>query len=129
MPDTPPPDAPLVLLVDDSVDTVTLMSRLLRKGGFNVVQAGSVATAVAAGQDGRHIDLLVSDLTLPDGTGHDVLRQLRQRTPDLRGIAVSGLGSDDDFAATAAAGFARHLVKPIDFAAFAQVCRDVLGRA
>ncbi len=121
-----PSPQPLVLLVDDHADTVGLMARLLRGQGFAVLKADSVAAAVAA-HDGRPIDLLVSDLSLPDGTGHDVLRQLRERTPGLRAIAVSGYGSDDDRRATEAAGFARHVTKPVDFQQFAQVCRDVLG--
>ena len=127
MPAPTPPNAPLILLVDDHADTVGLMSRLLRGAGFAVVKADSVAAALAAG-DGRPFDLLVSDLTLPDGTGHEVIRELRERMPGLRGIAVSGHGSDDDRAATAAAGFAKHVTKPIDFAKFVQVCRDVLGQ-
>ena len=122
------PQLPLVLLVDDSADSVGLMARLLRKQGFAVLKAESVASALAAA-DGSPIDLLVSDVSLLDGTGHDLMRQLRQRSPGLRGIAVSGHGSDDDRAASVAAGFARHLTKPIDFAAFVQVCRDVLGQS
>ena len=119
-------DAPLVLLVDDSADTVALMARLLKRSGFRTVQAESVADALAAA-DAHRIDLLVSDVTLPDGTGHDLMRQLRGRSPALRGIAVSGHGADADRDDSLAAGFARHLTKPIDFAAFVQVCRDVLA--
>lgn len=125
---SPPASAPLVLLVDDHADTVSLMARLLRGQGFEVVKAGSVATALAV-DGGRPVDLLVSDLTLPDGTGHDVIRQLRQRTPGLRGIAVSGHGSDEDRRSSAEAGFARHVVKPVDFAKFVVVCREVLDGA
>ena len=108
MPGTTSLPNPLVLLVDDQADTVS---------------------SAAAAHDGRPVDLLVSDQSLPDGTGHDVVRQRRTRTPALRGVAVSGHGSADDRAASAAAaGFARHLVKPIDFATFVQVCREVQGR-
>ncbi len=128
MSSTAVPQPLLVLLVDDHADTVGLMARLLRGQGFDVIKAESVAAAVAA-HDGRPIDLLVSDLTLPDGSGHDVIRQLRARMPSLRGIAVSGHGSDDDRAASLAAGFARHVTKPIDFTSFVRVCREVLGEA
>ena len=122
----PSPRQPLVLLVDDHADTVGLMARLLRGQGFDVVKADSVAAAMGA-HDGRAFDLLVSDLSLPDGSGLDVIHRLRQRMPTLRGIAVSGHGSDDDRAASLAAGFARHVTKPIDFTRFVEVCREVLG--
>ena len=122
----PPPNTPLVLLVDDHADTVSLMARLLRGAGFDVLKADSFTAAVAA-HDGRPIDLLVSDLTLPDGSGHDVMRELHRRMPTLKGIAVSGHGADADRAASLAAGFDRHVTKPIDFAKFVQTCRDVLA--
>ncbi len=128
MPQPLPPNAPLVLLVDDHADTVSLMSRLLRGQGFEVLKADSVAGAVAA-HDGRPINLLICDLSLPDGTGLDVIRRLRERMPSLRGIAVSGHGSDDDRTASAGAGFARHVTKPIDFEKFVAVCREVMGGA
>jgi CheY-like chemotaxis protein len=126
MPPPPLSNSPVVLLVDDHADTVGLMARLLRGQGFSVLKAGSVATALAA-HDGRPIDLLVSDLSLPDGTGLDVLRQLRERMPALRGIAVSGHGSDEDREASLSAGFVKHVVKPIDFQRFAETCREVLA--
>jgi CheY-like chemotaxis protein len=126
MPTATPANAPLILLVDDHADTVGLMARVLRKQGFEALKADSVATALAAAAGDRPIDLLVSDLTLPDGSGHDLMRQLRQSRPRLRGIAVSGHGSDEDRAASLAAGFARHVVKPVDFPSFVQLCRDVL---
>jgi two-component system CheB/CheR fusion protein len=126
MPQPLPPNAPLVLLVDDHADTVGLMARLLRGQGFDVLKADSVKTAVSA-LDGRPIDLLISDLSLPDGTGLDVIRQLHQRMPNLRAIAVSGHGSDADRQASLTAGFARHVTKPIDFEKFVAVCREVLG--
>ena len=58
-------------------------------------------------------DLLISDIELPDGTGLDIIRDLESRHP-TPGIAVSGFGSADDIAMSLEAGFAEHLIKPID---------------
>ena len=127
MPESLPSKAPLVLLVDDHADTVSLMARLLRGQGFDVLKADSVTAALAA-HDGRPIDLLVSDVSLPDGTGLDLIQRLSARTPAIRGIAVSGHGSDEDQQASLSAGFARHVTKPIDFAKFVEVCREVLRK-
>jgi CheY-like chemotaxis protein len=75
----------------------------------------SVASATAAtGQDG--FDLIISDLGLPDGSGLDVMRQLRDRYKG-RAIALTGYGMESDIAASYEAGFAEHLTKPVDLAA------------
>jgi CheY-like chemotaxis protein len=58
-------------------------------------------------------DLLVSDIALPDATGCELLEELRTKY-GLRGIAMSGFGSDADLEQSRKAGFLEHLVKPID---------------
>ena len=67
-----------------------------------------------AGRD--RIDLIVSDIGLPDCTGWDVMKQLRSgHGATIKGIAISGFDSDDDRKRSEDAGFAVHLVKPISF--------------
>jgi HPt (histidine-containing phosphotransfer) domain-containing protein len=56
--------------------------------------------------------LLISDLGLPDGSGHDLMRQLRQRGHSFPGIALSGYGQEEDIQRSREAGFAAHLTKP-----------------
>jgi CheY-like chemotaxis protein len=57
-------------------------------------------------------DLLITDLGLPDGSGHDLLARLRQ-IRFVQGIVLSGYGMDADVAKSKAAGFAYHLTKPV----------------
>jgi CheY-like chemotaxis protein len=59
-------------------------------------------------------DLVISDLGLPDLTGHELMRQLRDRF-SLTGIALSGYGMENDVAESRAAGFRFHLTKPVSF--------------
>lgn len=108
-----------VLLVEDHPDTAEALADLLRASGHRVTVAGSVGEALAmaeaaaaAGEPGS-IDLVVSDLGLPDGSGCDLMRELAERH-GLRGIALSGYGMDDDVQQSLAAGFERHLTKPVD---------------
>ena len=117
-PATPPrsrvvPPRPLrILLVEDHGDTARIMRRLLMADGHQVETAADVATALQlSGQGG--FDLLLSDLGLPDGSGLDLMRTLRQRGMMLPGIAVSGYGQEQDMAQSRAAGFAAHLTKPV----------------
>ena len=87
------------------------MRMVLTADGHTVETAGDVATALELA--GQHaFDLLVSDLGLPDGSGHDLMRQLRQRGHKFPGIALSGYGQEEDIQRSREAGFAAHLTKP-----------------
>jgi PAS domain S-box-containing protein len=109
----PQPRHVQILFVEDHEDTARVLGRILRNAGFDVSQAGTVTEALALAA-GRHFDLLVSDLGLPDGSGLDLMKQLRD-AQGITGIALSGFGTDDDIAASLAAGFAAHLTKPVDW--------------
>ena len=103
---------PRILLVDDHIDSVGAMRLFLEANGYRVTTAESVKTALqAAALDG--FDLLVSDIGLPDGSGEDLVRQLRQEGHDLPSIALSGYGTQQDIDRSRAAGFQVHLIKPV----------------
>jgi DNA-binding NarL/FixJ family response regulator len=76
-----------------------------------VETAGDVSTALKTASQ-NDFDLLMSDLGLPDGSGHDLLRRLRERGHRFPGIALSGYGQEDDIQCRHQAGFASHLIKP-----------------
>ena len=119
-----------LLLVEDHPDTAEAMAELLRSLGHEVrvamtVAAGLEAAAAEMGS-GAGIDLLISDLGLPDGTGMDLMRELGSRY-GLRGIALSGYGSEDDVRRSLEAGFCRHLTKPVNFKALAAVIHETAG--
>ena len=56
----------------------------------------------------------MSDIGLPDATGHKLMQEARRLQPEIKGIALSGFGMDDDLRRSAEAGFAFHLTKPVD---------------
>jgi CheY-like chemotaxis protein len=86
----------------------------------------SVATATtAADRDG--FDLIISDLGLPDGSGLDVMRHLRERYHG-RAIALTGYGMESDIAASRDAGFVEHLTKPVDLTALQAAIHRVCSR-
>lgn len=102
-----------ILLVEDHPDTLRTMSRLLKHLGHTVEAASTVAEAVAKGKGGP-FDVLLSDIGLPDGSGLDVVRELRKNNSIRRAIALSGFGQADDVQRSRDAGFEVHLVKPVD---------------
>jgi PAS domain S-box-containing protein len=107
------PAPPLrVLLVEDHPDTIRVMERLLTALGMRVTTAGSVESALDALR-AADVDLLISDIGLPDGTGHDLVMNAHRLRPGLSAIALSGFGMDADLRRSAQAGFQAHLTKPI----------------
>jgi CheY-like chemotaxis protein len=108
-----------ILLVEDHADTARALKRLLDGLGYDVRAADSVQAALhlAAQTD---FDVLVSDLGLPDGSGLDIMRHLRQSRPGAAapapvGIALTGYGMEEDVARSRDAGFAEHITKPVNF--------------
>ena len=101
-----------ILLVEDHADTARLMRRLLAIDGHEVRWAADVATALQLAAT-LNFDLLLSDLGLPDGTGVDLMRSLREKGSLLPGIILSGYGQDRDIERSLEAGFTAHLVKPL----------------
>ena len=101
-----------VLLVEDHVDTARAMRRILKSWGCSVQTADTVASALQVA-DAAPFDLIISDIGLPDGSGFDLIRQLLARRP-VKGIALSGFGMEEDVRLSKEAGFAEHLVKPVN---------------
>ena len=113
-----------VLLIEDDVDTAKIMARLLKTRGMAVQRADSVATGRRA-LEAETFDVILSDLGLPDGSGHDLLRQARAAGVATPAVVLSGFGSDRDREQSAAVGFAEHLTKPIDFDALVDAVRRI----
>ncbi|MEA2604921.1 MAG: hypothetical protein QOF89_5913 [Acidobacteriota bacterium] len=101
-----------ILLVEDHADTAEALAALLEALGHRITVAGTVGDALAAAAANGHIDLVISDLGLPDGSGLDLMRELAGRYR-LPGIALSGYGMEEDVRQSRDAGFARHLTKPV----------------
>jgi signal transduction histidine kinase/CheY-like chemotaxis protein len=107
-----------VLLVEDHADTLAAARELLSDLSCDVVAAASLEEALAAAEDQR-FDLVVSDLGLPDGSGLELMRRLRDRF-GLAGIALTGYGTEEDITQSRQAGFVDHLVKPVTFQTLAR---------
>ncbi len=100
-----------ILLVEDNPDTLRFLSLVLGRRGHEVIAASNLELAQTKLLD-RSIDLLISDIELPDGTGLELMESLPagRRLP---AIALSGFGSEDDIRRSLEAGFAEHLTKPV----------------
>ncbi|HEX4053711.1 MAG TPA: PAS domain S-box protein [Tepidisphaeraceae bacterium] len=115
-----------ILVVDDNVDTCTVMKIVLQSKGYDVRTADSVSAALQA-VDAENFDLLVCDIGLPDGSGLDLMRQLLAKK-SIKGIALSGYGMEEDVRRSKQAGFIDHLTKPVSMRQLEMVIRRHVGK-
>lgn len=104
-----------VLVVDDEEDSRSFMKRALEQKGASVIVAESAGAALQALKSAK-VDVLVSDLGMPEEDGFSLVRSVRalDRTPRLPAIAVSAYATEADRARAKNAGFDQHLAKPVD---------------
>ncbi|MCB9598585.1 MAG: response regulator [Sandaracinaceae bacterium] len=101
-----------VLLVEDDDDLRELLAAKLERRGLTVVTATDGREALTQLEEGAP-DVVVTDLGLPAMDGHTLARAIRRSHPGLPLVALSGYGARRDRERSAAAGFAKHFVKPI----------------
>jgi CheY-like chemotaxis protein len=104
-----------VLVVDDNRDAADTLAETLRFGGFEVATACDGVEALTT-VERFSADVAILDIGLPSMDGLELARRLRDAssTRAIRLIALTGYGQQVDFAASSAAGFDVHLVKPVE---------------
>ena len=121
-----------VLAVDDDADARDLVVFLLENCGASVTAVSNAADALAALTESVP-DLLLSDIGMPDTNGYLLLRQVRAMAPEQGGlvpaIALTAYAGEIDYQQALAAGFQRHLSKPLDPEKLVQAILGVLDRS
>jgi signal transduction histidine kinase len=118
-PAAPPPPVDLgrmsVLLVDDSIDTVSVLSRLLEAKGLRVRQAVRVAEALRLARE-EAPDVIITDIGMPEQDGYDLLNLLHSdaRLRHVPVIAATGYVGSSEQTRMAEMGFAAALSKPFE---------------
>jgi two-component system cell cycle sensor histidine kinase/response regulator CckA len=84
-----------ILLVEDDEIMRSLTRKLLEEHGYTVVEAGNGIEAMEAlERQGGHVDLVVSDVMMPEMDGPTLFKELRKSHPDIKMIFVSGYAED-----------------------------------
>ena len=120
-----------VLAVDDEADARHLIGSLLHLSGAEVRTANDLIEAQAVVEN-WHPDLLVSDIGMPNGSGYDLIRQIRQREKQagsyLPAVALTAYGRPEDRLRALSAGFQMHVTKPVEPAELIAVLASLSGR-
>lgn len=107
-----------VLLVEDDHATRTAMARLLCQFGLRVTEADSAAAGLKAFRASRP-DAIISDIGMPGGDGFSLMREIRKiestgKRPPVPAVALTAYARPADEQTAVAAGFHRHIPKPIE---------------
>ena len=83
-----------ILLVEDEEGLRALNARGLASRGYTVLEASNGVEAIEVLEREGHVDLVVSDVVMPEMDGPTLLKELRRRDPDLKVIFVSGYAEE-----------------------------------
>src|SRR5689334_13616800 len=107
-----------ILYVEDEFDHVILTERVLEENFhdvFELIHAETIENALKLLDEDSEIDLILSDLRLPDGTGLDLLKKVRERNAAPSVILVTGQGDQEAAVTALKAGAVDYLVKQTDY--------------
>lgn len=113
-----------ILVVDDSPETTEMLGKLLQLEGAFVESARSGAEALDIARR-KNFDLVVSDISMPEMDGYQLLQKLRElpSMANVPAVALTGYGRGADVERALEEGFAEHLTKPLDLDQLLQIVR------
>jgi PAS domain S-box-containing protein len=121
-----------VLVVDDEHDTREVLSVMLARYGTEVRAAGSAAEAMAIFKQWKP-SVLVSDIGMPEEDGYALIGRIRalpeEEGGEVPAIALTAFAAAQDKERALAAGFQRHIAKPVEPVALAKAVARILGRS
>ena len=83
-----------VLLVEDDDSVRMFSARVLRRAGYQVVEASSADQGLEIARSARHIDVMITDIVMPDLDGCELARRVQARRPDVKVLFMSGYVGD-----------------------------------
>ena len=120
-----------VLIVDDEADARTLARRVLEERGAEVVAVGSAAEALEEVDGKGELNVVVSDIGMPEHDGYELITRMRAMPGNagrIPAIALTALARDEDRERTLLAGYQVHISKPVDPAELVTVIASLAGR-
>ncbi len=121
------PEHAKVLVVEDDPDIRKILEMFLTQKGFRVKVAEGAPRALEMLAE-EPIDLILSDVRMPDMSGLDLLRHLKERDPEIQLVLMSAYSSVKDAVEAIQLGAADYVEKPIDFRRLDRVIRAVLEK-
>ena len=118
-------DTPHILLIDDEKIALSNLSHVLEREGYVVTACRDGESGLAAMQS-KEFDLVLTDLRMPGIDGMDVLRHIRETTPDVPVIMITGHATLDSAVEAMKAGAHHYIAKPWDDRDLQDIVREQL---
>lgn len=120
---------PHLMIIEDDEDTLEILRATLQAHGFRVTPYGSAAATLRDAPQ-NSVDLIISDIGMPELDGFELMRELRQLPAfkTVPAIALSGYASEKDAKSALAAGFDAHVSKPVDPTELVSMVKNLLER-
>jgi signal transduction histidine kinase/ActR/RegA family two-component response regulator len=115
-----------ILLIDDNDELRRVVKRMLARAGYEVVEASGGAAALAHLDRGGRVDLVVSDVMMPEMNGRTIVETIRQRHRDVRVLLMSGYNYDAALRGMAQRGDVAFIEKPFTAEKLLAKLREVL---
>ena len=116
-----------ILLVEDNAELLALTGEQLERLGYRVLATASASAALEiAARAGGEIDLLLTDVIMPERNGRELAERLQERDPRLRVVFMSGYPADILSERGVVPGDVQLLQKPFDEATLARRIRSAL---
>lgn len=116
-----------ILLVDDEKAVRTIVSAMLERSGYDVLAVADGSAAMAALQERCDIDLVIADYRMPGMDGLGLVRRIKERTPDLPVVMLTGYGDLESYLCAAGLGVVRYVGKPVGMRELQKTVRDAVA--
>ena len=121
-------ESPRILIIDDEVQIREMLGQMLSREGYDVINApdGKVGMKICREQ---HVDLIITDIIMPEKDGIEMILELRHVFPDLKVIAISGggrLGPDGYLEMAQKLGAHRTFFKPFNRKEILEAVKELL---
>lgn len=118
-----------LMIIEDDPDTLEMLSATLKSRGFRITAFESAAETLRVAPQ-NSVDLIISDIGMPEVDGFEMIKQLRGLPgyKSVPAIALSGYASQKDIKAALAAGFNAHISKPVDPSELATIVTKLLKK-
>ena len=117
-----------VLVVEDEAPLATLVAKAMRAEGYEAIVARTGAEAIEL-VSGRLFDVVLLDVRLPDGSGVDVLRRVKERDSGAEVVILTGFPDVPTAVEALKAGAFDYLSKPVDLGALARMVGQIVERS
>lgn len=115
-----------ILVVDDSYYMRTILKNMIMDAGYTIVDEAANGQDAISMAIKEQPDLITLDLILPDNSGLDVLKKIKEDNPDIHVIVVSAVGQENIVQQAMEIGAAAYIVKPFEEQKVVNTIKEVL---